>query len=123
MGEKRDLRAEAMDTAEGRGVARRAWDAYAEKVNELARPITTPLIRSMAARWSEDLLGFYVMWHLYGGFEGLRRAGMARSTIFRKLKRFRLVFGTHPDSYEIAGIKLDPEAFWESEGHFAKRTE
>ncbi len=78
--------------------------------------------RCGAARWSEDLLGFYVMWHLYGGFEGLQRAGLGRSTVYRKLKRFRVVYGDHPDGVKIAGINLDIEAFWESRHRLAQLT-
>ncbi len=31
----------------------------------------------------------------------------------RRLKRFRTVFGKHPDEYRVVGVELDPQAFWE----------
>ena len=68
----------------------------------------------MAASWSADLIGFWMSWHLYGGFEGLEKAGWHRATIYRKLKRFRLVFGVHPDEYVVEGVTLDRAAFWDA---------
>ena len=37
---------------------------------------------------------------------------MARTTIFRRIKRFRLLTGFHPDEYELPGITVDLEAYW-----------
>ena len=34
-----------------------------------------------------DLFGFWLLWHLEGGFEGLERLGMNRATIYRKINR------------------------------------
>jgi len=64
----------------------------------------------------EDLIGFWVMWHLYGGFEGLQRFGMHQSTIWRKVARFRKVTGQHPDEFEMPGISIDPKAYWTAPG-------
>jgi hypothetical protein len=108
-----DLRKQRSESPEGKGIARRAWEAYADAVNRTAQPLVEPLIRSVSYRWTEQMLGFWVAWHLYGGFEGLKRAGWSERTIYRRLKEFRLVFKTHPDSFSHPGVKLDPEAFWE----------
>lgn len=101
-----------MPSAEGRGRARRAWDAYVRTTNKVARPVVemTPLgdsLRSVSASTVSDLVGFWVLWHTYGGFEGLLALGMSRSSIFRKVALFRRVFGAHPDEYSIPGITID----------------
>src|SRR3972149_9193746 len=95
MGE--DLRKQRSEAAEGSGRARRAWEAYAEAVNRLRPQWVDNALKDLALRWSEEMLGFWVAWHLYGGFEGLRRAGWSERTIYRRLKRFRLVFKNEPD--------------------------
>jgi hypothetical protein len=107
-----DLRSKRSESAEGMGRARRAWDAYAAAVNRFRPKFIDDALRDLALRWSEEMLGFWVAWHLYGGFEGLKRAGWAERTIYRRLKRFRLVFHKHPDEFEHPGVRLDPEAFW-----------
>ena len=32
---------------------------------------------------------------------------MERSTIFRRVKRFRTLFGKHPDEYVLPGVKVN----------------
>ena len=60
-----------------------------------------------------DLLGFWILWHLYGGFEGLQEFGYHRATIYRKIKRIRpQVFGVHPDEFTMTGVTIDPKAYW-----------
>jgi len=108
-----DLRKQRSDSPEGRGIARRAWESYSEAVKRTAQPLVEPAVRKVASRWTEQMLGFWVAWHLYGGFEGLKRAGWSERTIYRRLKEFRLVFKTHPDTFSHPGVKLDPETFWE----------
>ena len=46
------------------------------------------------------------------GFEGLQRFGYSEATIYRKVKRFRRVFGEHPDVFDFPGITIDYEAYW-----------
>ena len=103
-----DFRSEPMDSAEGRGVARRAWDAYQGGV----RKAIGPLVRPVAVGQAVDLVGFWVVWHLHGGFEGLLELGMPRSTIYWHIKKFRTAYGAHPDEYTFPGIALDREAYW-----------
>jgi hypothetical protein len=64
-------------------------------------------------------IGFWVAWHQAGGFEALERLGWHRTTIFRKLKRFRAHFGTHPDEWNPGWISLDLERLWKAEVDFA----
>jgi hypothetical protein len=58
-----------------------------------------------------DLVGFWAVWHLEGGFEGLRGMGMSRASIYRRVKLFRIAFGAHPDEFVMPGIKLDLNDF------------
>jgi hypothetical protein len=64
-------------------------------------------VQMYAAGSVVDLIGFWSVWHLEGGFEGLQRMGMSRASIYRRVKLFRIAFGAHPDEFEMPGIKLD----------------
>lgn len=112
-----DLRKKRSDSPEGKGIARRAWDAYAEAVGRAATPLLTPAVRQLALKWTEQTIGFWVAWHLYGGFEGLLRAGWSERTIYRRLKLFRLAFKQHPDTFSLPGVTIDPAAYWD---HYLK---
>ncbi|MGA2531395.1 MAG: hypothetical protein ABSG36_19875 [Acidimicrobiales bacterium] len=120
-----DFRSEKMPSQEGMGRARKAWDAYARTVNKavpsfvvegLASAVT-PGAAYVSREIVQNLLGFWLLWHVQGGFEGLQRFGMSRSTIYKKISRFRQAFGMHPDEFELPGITIDYEAYWE--GHEA----
>jgi hypothetical protein len=108
-----DFRSERMESPEGRGIARKAWDAYAGAVNKVTIPVLTPFVRMYAAGSITDLIGFWAVWHLEGGFEGLQAMGMSRASIYRRIKLFRIAFGAHPDEFEMPGIKLDLKDFRE----------
>jgi hypothetical protein len=114
-----------MESPEGRGIARRAWDSYANAVSKAAtpaiKPVLAPFVRRYAAGSIVDLIGFWAVWHLEGGFEGLQRMGMSRASIYRRIKLFRLAFGAHPDEFEMPGIALDLAAF--REGWAKKKAE
>jgi len=114
--EDTDFRSHRSPSPEGKGLARYAWDTYAAAVNKRVGPTLDPIVRPAAQAvgrdWAGDLLGFWVLWHLYGGFEGLERFGYHRATIYRKIKRFRQVFGSHPDEWTMDGVTIDPEAYW-----------
>jgi hypothetical protein len=108
-----DFRSDPMDSPEGKGRARRAWDAYANAANKVAAPAVRPLARNIARKQVIELVGFWVAWHLYGGFEGLvEHVGMHPSTVWRKVKKFRLAFKEHPDVFEMPGVTIDAEAYW-----------
>ena len=114
-----DFRSDRMESPEGRGIARRAWEGYAGAVGKVAGPAIKPLVRKYAAGSIVDLVGFWAVWHLEGGFEGLQRMGMSRASIYRRIKLFRIAFGAHPDEFEMPGIALDLVAF--REGWAAKK--
>ena len=92
---------------EGKGIARRAWASYAGAVNKATQPALGPLIRRIAANKAADLLGFWLVWHLEGGFDGLLRNGMSRATIYRRIATFRRLTGKHPDEFELRGVEID----------------
>ena len=108
-----DFRSDRMETPEGRGIARRAWEGYVGAVTKVTTPAIKPLVRKYAAGSIVDLVGFWTVWHLEGGFEGLQRMGMSRASIYRRIKLFRIAFGAHPDEFEMPGITLDLAAFRE----------
>jgi hypothetical protein len=113
-----DFRSDPSPTPEGRGLARRAWDAYASTVRSgtrkaLESPLVEPSIRRLASTMTVDLFGFYVAWHLHGGFEGLVELGMHPSTVWRKVKRFRTITGKHPDEFKMPGVTIDAAAYWD----------
>ena len=110
-----DFRGDRMPTAEGhgnaRGRARQAWDAYARTVNRVADPVVRPLAQEHAASTVTDLVGFWLLWQLEGGFEGLLNLGLSRASIYRRVSAFRKSFGVHPDDYEFPGVTVDVAAY------------
>lgn len=110
-----------MPSVEGRGVARRAWDGYIAAVRKVSDPVVTPLAKRYGASVVTDLAGFWLLWHAHGGFEGLQKLGMPRTTIFRKIKRFRQVFGEHPDEFGLPGVHIDYEVYWAAAEESAER--
>ena len=110
-----DFRSQRMESPEGKGLARRAWEAYSAAANRVEgptlEPIVRPIARRLAAPVAVDLYGFWLCWHLEGGFEGLHEAGMSRSAIYRRLKLFRKHFNAHPDEYQMPGVAIDLEAY------------
>ncbi len=115
-----DFRSERMPSPDGRGLAKgrwqRAWDAYSTAVKSVARPVMDPLIepvaRPLAREVTFDLIGFYFVWHMHGGYEGLQRDfGMSRSAIYRRVSLFRRLLGQHPDEFVMPGMGLDVAAY------------
>jgi hypothetical protein len=102
-----DFRSDRMPSPEGKGIARRAWDAYASAVRKASRPAVEPFARKAAVPVMMDLAGFWLLWHVEGGFEGLQRLGMSRASIYRRIRLFRKLMGVHPDEYVMPGVKLD----------------
>jgi hypothetical protein len=112
--ERPDYRSERMESPEGRGIARARWVASSD--GRAGKRVggdegLHPVVRWVAAPALMDLTGFWVMWHLRGGFEGLRATGLSRSSIYRRVSLFRTAMGVHPDEYEFPGISLDIEAY------------
>ena len=111
-----DFRSERMPSPDGHGVAKgrwqRAWDVYVNSVRTVSEPVARPLATGVTF----DLVGFYVAWHMHGGFEGLQRdLGMSRSAVYRRVSLFRRVFKEHPDDYVMPGMGLDVTAYLANE--------
>ena len=115
--EPRDFRSDRMESPEGRGIARDRWEASPEgRAGKLGGdPAMGRFTRWMAAPAMLDLAGFWVMWHLRGGFEGLQQMGLSRSSIYRRISLFRKATGMHPDEYVFPGITLDLKSYQERE--------
>src|SRR5262249_5434410 len=104
------LRGEAMGgeapaSAQGGGPARRAWDSYDRSMREAL----TPVFRPVAVNAAASAMGFWLVWHLHGGFDGLRDLGMPRRTIYWNVKKFQAAYGVHPDEFECPGVTIDLE--------------
>lgn len=112
-----DFRSDRMDSPEGRGIARARWEASPEgRTGKWGGDEDLGwLSRWVAAPTMVDLTGFWVMWHLRGGFEGLQKMGLSRSSIYRRVALFRKATGVHPDEFEFPGIALDLKAYQERE--------
>src|SRR3974377_2188709 len=106
-----DFRSDRMPSPEGKGIARRARDAHAAQVQKVAGPAIEPLARKAAVPVWLDLMGFWMAWHLEGGFEGLQALGMSRASIYRRVSLFRRTLGVHPDEFQFPGVKLDIKAY------------
>jgi len=112
----KDFRSERMESPEGKGLARRAWDEYRAAVTRaIQTPVVAPLTNRIVSDMTADLMGFWLIWQLEGGFEGARRAGMSRTTIYRRIKRFRIATGSHPDEFQLPGVQIDLGAYLASE--------
>src|SRR5438093_8914739 len=109
----RDFRSERMPSPEGKGIARRAWEAYAKQVGRITEPAVRPLAQKLAVPATLDLMGFWLAWHLEGGFEGLRALGMSRASIYRRVRLFRRTMGAHRDEFMLAGEDLNVTAYQE----------
>jgi hypothetical protein len=120
------FRTDKSESSEGRGVAATRWrgfhyelpeDMVAEAFSQPGQSTEDldPEIRddiTEEALEESGMIGFWVAWHLAGGFGALERGGWHRATIFRKVRRFRAAFGVHPDEYSFPWIQLDLEAAW-----------
>jgi hypothetical protein len=110
-----DYRSDRMESPEGRGNAKKAWEAYVRAYNKHAaatlEPVLKPVLRPIAMNMAADLFGFWLIWHLEGGFDGLRRLGFSRSGIYRRVKRFRQITGQHPDEFVMPGVSFDLAAY------------
>lgn len=117
-----DFRSERMPSPEGEGHAKAAlesaWETFYAANRQMNKPLFAlmPWIKSVSRGYATsqvfDLFGFWVMWRLAGGFDGLQNStGMSRSSLYRRIALFREVFGEHPDVMEFPGITIDPLQF------------
>jgi hypothetical protein len=128
--ESPDYRSAKSDSLEGSGIAVTRWDRFHDTVDEdVWIQISEVRDRGWShedvpdyVRWDindsvieqSELLGFWLAWHMAGGFARLERAGWHRATIHRKIRHFRTFFGKHPDDYRHPWLKLDLEKAWEA---------
>jgi hypothetical protein len=128
MTDPRDYRSARSESLEGSGLARARWKAFHDGVEadvwEEISIAEADRATSDEVPWEalqeindsvieeSELIGFWVAWHLAGGFVELERAGWHRATIHRKIRHFRTFFGTHPDEYRHPWLKLDLEKAW-----------
>lgn len=117
-----DFRSERSASPEGEGRAKSAmesaYDAYLQTNKSVNRrlfgafPELRDLLRGYASSRMFDMFGFWLLWRLTGGFDGMQKMlGLSRSGMYRRVAAFREVFGEHPDVYEFPGITIDPAAF------------
>jgi hypothetical protein len=113
----KDFRSDPMPSADGLGNAKANFRnalkelgvAFDETMDETVGPLVAPFAHALTF----DLFGFWLIWQLQGGFEGLQKPyseggwGMSRSAIFRRVSLFRRATGKHPDEYTIPGLSLD----------------
>lgn len=59
-----------------------------------------------------ELLGFWLAWHLAGGFRQLEYGGWHRATIFRKVRQFRDAYAVHPDEAAFPWLTLGLRSYW-----------
>ena len=126
MTDQPDFRTDKSDSVEGGGRAAARWYAYHGALDEDVLAEAFPMqaldkedypdfvrddIAEDAMEQSE-LIGFWVAWHMAGGFAALEEGGWHRATIFRKVRRFRARYGAHPDDYSFPWIRLDLENAW-----------
>lgn len=105
-----------MDSPEGTGRARTAWEAVqpskrAKRPDPQLRPVMERAVRHISVPVTLDLVGFWLTWQASGGYEGLRSMGMSRSAIYRRIKQFRQTFGKHPDEFDMPGVSIDVAAY------------
>ena len=126
MSDQPDFRTDKSDSVEGSGRAAGRWHAYHGALDEEVLAEAFPmqaidtedypdLVRDDIAEDAmeqSELIGFWVAWHMAGGFAALEEGGWHRATIFRKVRRFRARYGAHPDDYTFPWIQLDLESAW-----------
>ena len=122
-----DFRSAKSDSPEGGGLALARWQAFHDdlpidviedafamdrstSVDDLDPGMRDEIAAAVLER--SELIGFWIAWQQAGGFANLERGGWHRATIFRKLRRFRAAFGTHPDGYRFEWIRLDLRQAW-----------
>lgn len=123
-----DFRKDPMDSVEGRGRARARYDAFHDKVPEETwqlvyevrgraagvNDVPKAVGDDLANKAIEDsaLLGFWLAWHLAGGFANLEAGGWHRATIHRHVRAFRERYHAHPDELSLTWLELDLEQYW-----------
>ena len=112
-----DFRSSRMPSPDGNGRAKEAFASAWLKYSKALEPVTRPIASPIAREATFDIYGFWIVWNLVGGFEGLQKPvsegglGMSRSAIYRRIQMFRIATGTHPDDFAVPGITIDIDAY------------
>lgn len=98
-----------MRSREGAELAVRAWRDTVTPLADAALLPVEPAARRVALETVQSLAGFWVMWHLEGGFEGLRRIGYSEATIRKRCDELGV---TAADMTALAttSVRLDYDA-------------
>jgi hypothetical protein len=107
-----DYRSNRSPSVEGSGNAVRARDLQIVNRQFDGEQTVDPAEVLREAGLTDDLIGFWLMWHITGGFEAQLRLGQHPATVWRKIRRFRMVTGQHPDDFRLEGVTLDLDRFW-----------
>lgn len=66
----------------------------------LLRPVVAPAARKYAGHRVQRLLGFWVLWHTFGGRQGLQAAGLlSRGGLYGQRQEFAEVFGVPVEDF------------------------
>jgi hypothetical protein len=83
-----------------------AWEA-------LLRPVVEPLAKKWAGHKVQRLVGFWVIWHTMGGFDGLLESGLwSRAGVYAQRQEFHEVFGVEVEAWmpHLSLALLDADA-------------
>jgi hypothetical protein len=69
----KDFRSERMPSADGQGNAKATFEKAKAALSETIDETMWPLVRPIAHTLTFDLFGFWLIWQLQGGFEGLQK--------------------------------------------------
>jgi hypothetical protein len=63
-----------------------------KEYDALVKKVFGPVAMQVAGHQVQRLLGFWVLWHMMGGVEGVRLVGLPDNSIRRTRKEFEQVF-------------------------------
>jgi len=66
------------------------WDRYMRTIET----VIGPSAKSIAALRVQDMVGFWFMWHMFDGDNGLKLLGYNRTSLWRQHRLFEAVIGT-----------------------------
>ena len=94
-----DFRSDKMESREGKGLAKRAWEGYARAVNRAGLPLLEPIIGRYSVSKVVDLAGFWMVWPVFvlrvlSSLELARNACRCAVTASGTLANFRLSSST-----------------------------
>ena len=76
------------------------------QMRKLTAPLVEPLARNWAGAAVQRLLGFWVLWSVYGDMSKLIESGlMARATVYKNRAEFLRVFGVNVEDFHPEAAK------------------